>query len=190
MNLLNFDIKPIGEISKEFLKRNISTFENATKFVAKLDYGRNANKNDLKSVFIDNCGTCSTKHALLKQLADENGFEEIKLVIGIFKMNSKNTNEISKTLERNDLEFIPEAHNYLKYKDVIFDFTKVDSKSSDFENELIEELEILPNQISNFKIEYHKSHLQDWLDKNQHIKFDLDELWKIREECIGDLARN
>ena len=190
MNLPNFDIKPNGEISNEFLERNILTFKSATDFITKLNYGRNADKNDLKTLFADNCGTCSTKHALLKQLADENGFEEIKLVIGIFKMNSKNTSEISQTLKRNKLEFMPEAHNYLKYKNAIFDFTKVGAKPSDFENDLIEEIEILPKQISSFKVEYHKKHLQDWLEKNEDIKFDLDELWKIREECIGDLARN
>ena len=142
MNLPNFDIKPIGEISKEFLERNILTFKSATDFVANLDYRRNVNKNDLKTLFADNCGTCSTKHALLKQLVDENGFEEIKLVIGIFKMNSKNASEISQILKKNKLEFIPEAHNYLKYRNTIFDFTKADSKPSDFENDLIEEIEI------------------------------------------------
>jgi len=76
------------------------TFKSATDFVANLNYGRNVNKDDLKTLFDDNCGTCSTKHALLKTLADENGFNEIKLVIGIFKMNSENTNEISETLKK------------------------------------------------------------------------------------------
>jgi thiol-disulfide isomerase/thioredoxin len=188
MNLPHFDIQPVGEISKEFLVRNIVTFKNATDFIAKLDYGRNANKNDLKTLFTDNCGTCSTKHAVLKQLADENGFDEIKLVIGIFKMNAENTSEISKTLEKYNLEFIPEAHNYLKYRNQIFDFTKVDAKPSDFENDLMEELEIFPNQISSYKVDFHKKHLQNWLDKNPEIPFDLEEIWAIREQCIQDLA--
>jgi len=79
------------------------------------------------------------------------------------------------------LEFIPEAHNYLKYRNTIFDYTKADSKPSDFENDLIEELEILPEQISSFKVKYHKRYLQNWLDKNPQIEFNLEELWKVRE---------
>jgi len=187
-NLPDFEIQSLGEISDTFLKENIFTFRNATHFVANLDYGRNVNKDDLKTIFIDNCGTCSTKHALLKKLADENGFSEIKLILGIFKMNSKNTPEISKTLQKSNLEFIPEAHNYLRFENKIFDFTKSNSQSSDFENDLILEIEMLPNQISNYKVELHKKYLKEWLNKNLEIKLDLNEIWKIREQCIQDLA--
>ena len=73
-NLPDFDIKSTGQISKEFVDRNILTFNQATLFIKELAYGRNADKNNLTSVFMDNCGTCSTKHALLKRLADENNF--------------------------------------------------------------------------------------------------------------------
>jgi thiol-disulfide isomerase/thioredoxin len=186
--LPNFEIQSVGEISNEFLARKIYNFNEATHFVANLDYGRNVNKDDLKTVFLDNCGTCSTKHALLKKLADENGFNQIKLILGIFKMNSKNTIEISKTLNKNNLEYIPEAHNYLKFENKIFDFTKNNSKPSDFESDLIEEIEMLPNQISNYKVELHKNHLQNWLNRNEEIKFNLNEIWKIREQCILDLS--
>lgn len=188
ITLPNFEIQSIGEISNEFLIRKIYNFNEATHFVAKLNYGRNKDKSDLKTVFTDNCGTCSTKHALLKKLVDENGFSEIKLVLGIFKMNSENTIEISETLNRNNLEYIPEAHNYLKFENEIFDFTKVNSKPSDFEKDLIEEIEISPNQISNYKVELHKNHLQNWLNKNEEIKLNLSEIWKIREQCIQDLS--
>lgn len=188
INLPNFKIQPLGEISNEFLAREIYNFNEATNFVANLSYGRNKDKNDLKTIFTDNSGTCSTKHALLKKLADENGFSEIKLILGIFKMNSENTIEISKTLNKNNLEYIPEAHNYLKFKNQIFDFTKANSKPSDFENDLIEEIEILPSQISNYKIQLHKNHLQNWLNKNIEIEFTLNEIWKIREQCIQDLS--
>ena len=186
--IINFEIKQEGEISKEFLKQNILNFKDATKFIKELKYGRNANKNDLKSIFKDNCGTCSTKHSLLKKLADENNYSEVKLILGIFKMNSTNTVKIEQTLKTNSLDYIPEAHNYLKYKNEIYDFTKSDSKPSDFEYELLEEIEILPNQIADFKVEYHKKFLQNWLNNNSEINFTLDEIWKIREKCIEDLT--
>ncbi len=99
-NQPDFDIKSKGQISKEFIDRNIVTFNKAALFVRQLAYGRNADKNNLASVFADNCGTCSTKHALLKRLADENNFEKVKLIVGLFKMNKENTPEISVTLQK------------------------------------------------------------------------------------------
>ena len=78
----------------------------------------------------------------------------------------------------------------MKYKNLIFDFTKIGSKPSDFENELLEEIEILPSQITSFKVEYHKKYLENWLFENKQIQLNIDELWKIREECIQNLTTN
>jgi thiol-disulfide isomerase/thioredoxin len=189
-NQSNFDIKSTGQISKEFIDRNILTFNQATLFVKELAYGRNADKNNLASVFTDNCGTCSTKHALLKKLADENNFETLKLIVGIFRMNKNNTPEISATLLQNNLDFIPEAHCYLKFEDQILDLTKINSNPKDFVDDLIEEIEILPEQITDYKVNYHKNYLVTWLDNNKQINFSLNDIWKIREQCIEDLANN
>jgi hypothetical protein len=186
-SVLNFTIQSNGLISREFILRNIFTFNQAAKFVSHLSYGRNKNKNDLITIFFDNCGTCSTKHALLKQLAIENDFEGLKLLLGLFKMNGRNTPAVTETLARNKLEFIPEAHNYLKFDTIILDFTKASSMPSDFMNDLIQEIEILPCQISGYKIEYHKRYLKGWLAENTQIDLSLDEIWKIREECIKDI---
>ncbi|OYU84688.1 MAG: hypothetical protein CFE24_05145 [Flavobacterium sp. BFFFF2] len=66
---------------------NISHFQQAADFVKQLPYGRNLDKENLVSVLSDGCGTCSSKHALIKQLAIENQFESLKLCMGLFKMN-------------------------------------------------------------------------------------------------------
>ena len=190
INQPDFDIKSMGQISKEFTDRNIVTFKQASLFIRQLAYGRNAEKNNLATVFTDNCGTCSTKHALLKRLADENEFEKVKLIVGLFKMNKKNTPQVSSTLEKYNLEYIPEAHCYLKYEDKIIDLTKLNSKPTDFLDELIEEIEIIPEQITDFKVNYHKNYLASWLDKNKQINLSLNDLWKIREECIQKLSDN
>jgi hypothetical protein len=57
-------------------------------------------------------------------------------------------------------------------------------------NDIIKEIEIMPNQITDFKITFHKEYLSGWLDSNDHIKLTLPELWSIREECIGNIAAN
>src|SRR5690606_7655926 len=117
MNQLpNFDIKSDREISTEFLRRNILTFHQATEYIQNLSYGRNLNKDNLKTIFTHNKGTCSTKHAILKQLANENNFNSFKLTLGIFKMSADNTPKVANTLTKHNLEYIPEAHNYLKYE--------------------------------------------------------------------------
>lgn len=188
INQPDFDIKSMGQISKEFTDRNIVTFKQASLFIKQLAYGRNADKNNLATVFTDNCGTCSTKHALLKRLADENEFEKVKLIVGLFKMNKKNTPQVSSTLQKYNLEYIPEAHCYLKFEDQIIDLTKLNSKPTDFLDELIEEIEIIPEQITDFKVNYHKNYLASWLDKNKQINLSLNELWEIREECIQKLS--
>ncbi len=186
-NALNFDIKPAGEISKIFLDHKISTFHEAANFVRNLPYRRNKNKFDLTSVFTDNCGTCSTKHALLKKLADENSQAELQLITGLFRMNSINTPKISAILDHSKLDYIPEAHNYLKWQNQILDFTTKSSKPFDFENDLIEEIEIQPEQIVDFKVAYHREYLTQWLIK-QKLNLTLDQLWSIREHCIASLS--
>ncbi len=45
-------------------------------------------------------------------------------MLGIFKMNAENTPQITDILSKNQLNYIPEAHNYFKFQNEIFDFTK------------------------------------------------------------------
>jgi hypothetical protein len=59
---------------------------------------------------------------------------------------------------------------------------------NDFENALIEEIEINSDQITTFKVNYHKKDLKSWLDNQKFINLTLDELWQIREQCIADLS--
>ncbi len=186
----DFKINPSGNISKEFIARNILSFSEAASFITHLPYGRNAYKNNLTTIFTDGCGTCGTKHALLKALANENNFAGIQLILGLVKMDAKNTPEVSSTLEKNKLDYIPEAHNYLKYKGEIFDHTKVNFQSTKDPENILEEIEIQPSQISDFKVAYHKNYLQTWLNKNPDIKLSLNDLWMIREQCIKDLQNN
>ncbi len=185
----NFDIKPIGQISNEFIQRNILTFKEATKFVQHLPYKRNTNTEHLISVFSDNCGTCSSKHALLKQLADENNFKGLQLMIGLFKMSATTTPHVADTLKKFKLKYIPEAHNYLKFEGSIFDFTKPSMQPSDYVDYLIEEIEILPNQISTYKVAYHKNYIKNWLEQHPKIRYSEADIWAIREWCIRDLSK-
>jgi hypothetical protein len=186
--LENFTLKPMGAISKAFLEMNIFNFQQAADSVKLLPYGRNCDKENLVSILTDGCGTCSSKHALLKQLAIENQFDTVKLFIGLFKMNSHNTPAVTATVEKYKLAYLPEAHCYLKLGNAIIDVTKTESSPHDFLPDLIEEMEIQPHQITDFKVAYHKKYLAKWLHENREIMYTPDEIWAIREQCIQDLA--
>jgi hypothetical protein len=184
---LNFEIHSVGVVAYGFLERGFHSFNDASLWVKNLPYKRNKDKTNPMAVFEDNCGTCSTKHALLKMLADEHTVDTLKLLVGIFKMNGSNTPKVARTLAKNNLAYMPEAHSYLKWHDQILDFTTSASKPSDFESDLLQEIEILPHQIADFKVEYHKQFLSRWLTQLP-FQISLPELWAIREQCIADLS--
>lgn len=187
---MDFKIVSGNAISDLFLERKINSFIEACDYIRNLPYRRNKNKYDLRAVFEENCGTCSTKHALLKQLANENKSNNIRLMLGIFKMTKTNTPEVAQTLEKYGLEYIPEAHNYLKTTEETIDCTKPNFKDAGFKNYLLNEIEIQPEQITNFKVQYHQNFLKNWLTNNPEIKYSFEEIWKIREQCIVDLGNN
>ena len=155
--------------------------------IKKLPYGRNANRYDFSLVLSENKGTCSSKHAFLKDFADKNEIENVKLYIGIFKMSEANTPKLGDLLLRNNIEYIPEAHCYLKINQIPVDATTSDSFYDKIKHDIMEEIEIIPNQVSDFKVEYHKAFLKKWItETNQNNTFE--EIWRIREQCISKLS--
>ncbi|MDJ0621867.1 MAG: hypothetical protein QNJ17_02810 [Desulfocapsaceae bacterium] len=151
--------------------------------VWRLPYGRTSDRANWRLVIPENRGNCSTKHALLKQLADELGLD-IHLVLGIYDMNEGNTSGVGEVMEKYDLEAIPEAHCYLKYEGRRFDFTRCDDKMMPQPNlQYISEITISPEDIGERKIELHQSYIREKVTARPFA-----EIWKIREECIAALA--
>ncbi|WLD92626.1 hypothetical protein [Alkalihalobacillus sp. AL-G] len=189
INLLpNFKIKHRGYISEQFIERGIGEFHLAATFVGTLPYGRNANRADYRLVLKEEQGTCSTKHALLSALCNEQGIADIKLVTGIYEMDKRNTPGIGQVLENHRLNAIPEAHCYLKYDNERFDFTRLDVKNEPIEVFLTEE-EIQHDEIGHHKTQFHRLYLNKWIQDNRlEGRFDVDSLWKVREECIKALS--
>ncbi|GGH12064.1 GNAT family N-acetyltransferase [Sphingobacterium alkalisoli] len=172
-----------GTISKEFGNIGLSSFRKAAEWVSNQPYRRNSDKDSPLCLFEENAGTCSTKHAVLKRLADENGNTELKLILGIFSMNGKNTPAIKGILKKYNLKYIPEAHNYFRAHKYILDFTGIGINETKLELDLLEEIEIQANQTTGFKISYHRDYLAKWMEENK-ISHSPEELWKVREECI------
>lgn len=155
--------------------------------VKHIPYGRNSNRTDFSLVLKENKGTCSSKHAFLKDYADLNQIENVKLFIGLFKMNEQNTPKIAPLLSNNNLEYIPEAHCYLKINGNVVDVTSETSFYENIKNDILEEIEIEPNQVSEFKINHHKNFIYNNLTSFNKSKT-FNEIWTIREQCIEKLA--
>jgi hypothetical protein len=155
--------------------------------VKHIPYGRNSNRYDFSLVISENKGTCSSKHAFLKDFANRNNIPNIKLYIGIFKMNEENTSKIFPLLSENQIKYIPEAHCYLKVDGIPLDITTSESFYTKIKNDILEEIEIESIQVADYKVNYHKDFLKKWIiETNQNKTFE--EIWIIRENCIQKLS--
>lgn len=174
-------------LTQQLKNSGIYSWEELLIYVKNIPYGRNANREDLTLVLKENKGTCSSKHAFLKEVANLNKIPNIKLIIGIYKMNESNT-KIGTILSDNNIDFIPEAHCYLKIDEVRIDCTTPKSDFTKIEKDILEEIEIKPFQVGKFKVEYHQDFIKKWLS-NSDITITFDQLWTIREQCIDFLSR-
>ncbi|WP_459211955.1 hypothetical protein [Aquimarina rhabdastrellae] len=138
-------------------QKGIKDWSTVLKYIKNLPYGRNSNRYDLSLVLSQEKGTCSSKHALLKQIATLWKQEDVALILGMFKMNANNTPKIKSVLETYKLTYIPEAHCYLKINGKSIDSTTKQSDFTAIENDIIQEIEIQPDQVNTFKVTYHQA---------------------------------
>lgn len=183
----NYRLQSTDDLTKLIKQNQITNWKDLTLKIKHLPYGRNANRTDLALVWKEQKGTCSSKHAFLKHVADLNKTPNIELTLGMYKMNQSNTPKIGNVLSKHKLDYIPEAHCYLKIEGKPLDFT---SKHSDFktiENDILLEKIITPQQVSEFKVAFHKAYIKEWITTN-NIPYSFETIWDIREQCITNLS--
>ncbi|MGB1309274.1 MAG: hypothetical protein ACPG6B_10210 [Oceanihabitans sp.] len=186
--LFNFKLNPEKKLSSTCISLGLNDFETVCQYVKEIPYGRLGKNSNYTAILAKNKGTCSTKHAFLKQLAIENEAEKIKLFIGIYKMCEANTKGVGKILNKYNLEYIPEAHTYLKFTNAIYDFTNNTKNKSSFSDSILLEREITPSQTTGFKVLLHKKYIKKWILTN-NIPVSFTDLWSIREACIVALSK-
>ncbi|MFK7749998.1 MAG: hypothetical protein AB8B65_16510 [Kordia sp.] len=179
----NFSLPQNGSLSKLMIDKEITDFKAAIAYVNQLPYGRTSDRSDYCLIIPEHKGTCSTKHAFLKQLAVESQQETVQLFIGIYQMNEINTKGVGSVLNQYQLNYIPEAHTYLKINGNILDITRTTKNEASFEESLLLEQEILPHQIAEYKVQWHQNFLKQWILEEQ-LPYSFEEVWKIREACI------
>lgn len=174
-----------GTISNQFLSLGIDNLYGAINYIHQLPYSRISNKSDFSLVLKEKCGTCSPKHALIAALAQELNIELV-LCAGILIMNANNMPAITGILKQYSLSGIPEAHVYLEYNHQKLDVT-FPNQNTFKSYSYIKEINITPEQITNFKDQWHRQAIEEWI-KTEKLTYQLDEVWKIRELCINALS--
>lgn len=184
-----FDFKITSQLPLSKICRTIKTdtFSKLCDYIKKLPYGRTKNRSNYTSIIKEQKGTCSSKHAFLKAVAEENNQTHIKLYIGIYKMNEANTKGVGRIIAQRDIKYIPEAHTYLKVNNKIVDVTRSCKSQITFENSLLIEQEIKPDQIGEYKVSWHQSYIKQWLSEKK-TRYSFKEIWCIREDCIAALS--
>lgn len=185
---MNYPLHSNDALTQIAKSNGIMSWNELTNFVQNLPYGRNSNRFDFGLVITEQKGSCSSKHALLQKIADLNEIPDIQLILGIYKMNTSNTPKIGSELSKHRIDYIPEAHCYLKIRGSRVDFTSDDSSFGKIERDILLEIEIKPEQVVQYKVDYHKDYLDKWLADSSYT-FEFDQIWQIREKCISNLSK-
>jgi hypothetical protein len=180
--LPDFPLDAEGETGRRFAALGLGGYRDAARHVRNLPYGRNSDRSDWRLVLEEGRGTCSTKHALLAELARENGLP-VSLVLGVYEMDGENTPGVGEVLREHGLGCVPEAHCYLAHEGTRVDLTRQDA--GDGPGGFLHEEEIEPRQIGAYKVEAHREFVRRWAGSRG---LDPDSVWRAREECIAALA--
>ena len=185
----NVALQTAGDTTTLFLARGIATLREAARYLWALPYGRVSNALRPDLVLHEGRGTCTTKHALLASLAAEQEID-LALTLGVYEMTERNTPGVGPVLDRYGLEAIPEAHCYVVWQGKRIDITRQVNAPEAITRFLYEE-RIGPKNIAPYKMRIHRQCLNKWRERGgtSAVKYSLEELWRIREECIAALER-
>jgi hypothetical protein len=181
-SLPNKNIKRNSDLTKQFCDLGCNTYHDACDHVWRIEYGRTSISSDWTLVLTENVGTCSTKHALLKALADEIGLE-VKLNLGIYLMKESNTPGVGAILSASNFKSVPEAHCYLSHNGSRVDLTRYGLEAEEPISGFLFEQTIEPSDIGDVKRQLHKHFILE-----NFSVIEADRIWQVREKCINSLS--
>ena len=152
----------------------------------KIPYARNSDSNNFHLVLKEQRGTCSTKHALLAALAEEQQFS-LKLMMGLMEMTAAKLPLLAPILKKYDLAAVVETHCYLGYQGQRIDVTFPGKTTYPVASDFLKEWTITPREIGDKKIQLHQKEMKLWI-ADKKIPCTFEKMWKIREECIDQLS--
>jgi hypothetical protein len=175
-----------GEVSKQFLSKNISTFYDAIEYVYKLPYAPPSEPFNFHLVLKEGRGTCSTRHALLVALAKELDLP-INLGLAIYNLTPERFPALKDILQKFNIPYIPESHNFMVYNDKFLDITFPGDCKRLSSSGLSQVEIILPEQIMDYKVDVYKKYLEKWYQEND-FSFSMEEFNEAHRQCIAKLG--
>ena len=185
-SLPNFSLIHPGKLSLALINSGVSTFHKAVELLAALPYRRLDNPRDLSEVFIQGGSTFTARHALLVQLAREQGVTDLSLILCAYEFNQYDS-VVDRILRRYRLIGLPDMCGYLKYQNQLISVVKGGFCPR---QRVVSEMEIAPVQIGNFKRRYHQKYLENWLQlEGLNRTWSVEQVWKVREECLDAIEQ-
>lgn len=181
-------LNSIDPLSLALRNRGVDRLEALLEYVRTLPYRRISDGEDLSLVLSESCGTCSSKHAFVTMIAERNGLEDVHLMLSLYRMNGRNTPAVKGVLDTYRLDYIPEAHCFLRIKNCDTDLTGLRNTLPPLESEIISEHRIKASEAGSLKKEFHRKQLESWISE-AGIPYSLEEIWHIRELCISELQK-
>lgn len=175
----------LGPLSNECANYGIFSLQSLLEWVEQLPYGRNSHHNH-SLVLAEEKGTCSTKNALIKAVAHEQGWHNVHLFIGFFLMDAEFDSRLKPILQKNELAFIPEAHCFLEINEQFVDVSGLNEKRKKIDFKFLKTIEINADQINSFKQDLHKKFIKKYATQ---LAVDLNQIWTIRETCIEAFSK-
>lgn len=121
--LPNIAIQRKGPVSEQFLNLGIETFCKACSWIKQLPYGSNSNSENSLILFLENRGTCTTKHGVIARLAQELELKVYKN-LGFYRLDDQIVTGVDSILQPYGLTFIPQIHCFLEYGSFRVDLTE------------------------------------------------------------------
>ena len=181
----DFELGHSGVVTQRLRGQGVTTFAAACSLVERLPYGRVSDSPSPTSVLDQQRGTCSSKHALLAQLAHESRRFDIHLTLGYLELTESNSPGIAALLQRHSLPAIPEAHCYLRFGTQRLDFTGLNEGSVPLVDSVVSEERIAIDGLREEKRRRHEQYLRRW---SAARRLDPSLVWSVREAWIEALA--
>ncbi|WP_319407937.1 hypothetical protein [uncultured Desulfosarcina sp.] len=184
-------LEPSGVVSRRFLSIGLETFLAACRYVYELPYGYNADRDDLMSLFKENKGTCTTKHAVIATLAAELNLP-VEKNIGIYAMTESIVTGTDSILEKFGLPYVPMIHCFLTDGDHQVDLTEgnANGKNRSIDDFLHTET-VIPNISAKDEYLKYRNALKNFILKQTELQaVDIKSILHAREEGLALLKAN
>jgi hypothetical protein len=184
-------IIPAGQVSERFSALGIESFHGACRYVHELPYGYNSDRDDQMTLFTEQMGSCTTKHAVIASLAKELSLSVGKH-IGIYAMSEAIVSGTDRILEQYGLPYLPMIHCFLVHDRYRVDLTEGNHNGKNRPiDDFLHTEPVAPTIPAKEEYLKYRNALKDLLTRREELKgFEMKTILHAREEGITLLKAN